>query len=366
MVHQHVREDVNHVLIHPDMGGEEEVVREVRAPAVGPKEVEEDGGGVAAHHELEDPHEEGRPRRLQQPRRVVVRVLAAHRQRRAPLLVLEIVEALRLGDVLDHVLDDGGRALRRGQVERGRAVLVGLVGGEAHVVEQRERLLVVLVRRPVQRRVAAVVEQRDVGARLAEEEDEDGVVVLRRDHERRRVLPVERVDVRARLQQPAHHLRVPARRRPVDRLHPRAGDGGVRRRARLEEPVEQLRVARERAPVHRRRAARVGAVQRLRVGRDDAAAQLEVLLVDRGDEQLGGRRRHRLPDERRVVVGGRGLGGLRRGHDAVANRAARSIAPRRGSRYGEAASVRTRTRHTDPWRPPWLSSRWRCAYRVLR
>ena len=222
---------------------------------------------------------------------------------------------LRLRDVLDHVLDDGARALRRGEVERGRAVLVGLVGGEAHVVEQRERLLVVLVRRPVQRRVAAVVEQRDVGARLAQEEDEDGVVVLRRDHERRRVLPVERVDVRARLQQPAHHLRVPARRRPVDRLHPRAGDGGVRRRARLEEPVEQLRVARERAPVHRRRAARVGAVQRLRVGRDDAAAQLEVLLVDRGDEQLGGGRRHRLADELRVVVGGRGLGGLRHAHD---------------------------------------------------
>ena len=65
-------------------------------------------------------------------------------------------------------LDDVDGALCGGQVEGRAAEGVERVCGEAEVVQHAHRAQVALVRRPVQRRVAAVVEDGVVCARLDE------------------------------------------------------------------------------------------------------------------------------------------------------------------------------------------------------
>jgi hypothetical protein len=157
---------------------------------------------------------------LDEPLHVHVVALLGHVERGAPLLVLQVEQRVGLGG-LEKVLDDADGALRGGQVQGRAAEGVERVRGEAQVVQQPDCVHVALVRGPVQRRVAAVVDDRVVCVLLDKVEDEQGVVILRGDHERRGVLDVDGVDRRAEAQQELDDLGVPARARPVDGLHPR-------------------------------------------------------------------------------------------------------------------------------------------------
>mmetsp|Transcript_32568 Transcript_32568/g.81063 ORF Transcript_32568/g.81063 Transcript_32568/m.81063 type:complete len:210 (-) Transcript_32568:211-840(-) len=189
-----------------------------------------------------------RLRRLQQRLQLGAPALFGEHRRSASLRIF-VREHCACGRVAQHHVHRVQRSSPHGEVEGRRAVRVRILRLQAVLDEHREAVAGVLVRRPVQGGVSAVVRSREVRPVLNQPMQQQAELPLRGEHQGSLPFRLRCVDVAAGGDEEAHGLQLPLGASPVERLHAARGDGEIQRHSLAVEQGEDVLHALQRRPV---------------------------------------------------------------------------------------------------------------------